>query len=521
MTGAASTDDIRKGGGGGEAVGGRDKIVKGAAWMGLARVLTNLIGFASAIILARFLLPEDFGLVAITESVALVVMSITELSLAQALVQHRDPSDEHYDTAWTLNVGRSVMLGALLMLVALPTASVYGDPRIVPLMSVIALATAIGGLENPRLVTFQRQLVFWQEFVLTFGTKLAGFLVAVGVAIALRSYWALVLGSFASQATRVILSYVLVRYRPRLRTTHVRELLSFSVWLTVSRGVRTINLRSDSMALGFFVGVQSLGHYAMANRLAYLPIVESLSPLRQVLFPAFARMQGEADRLRAAYLRAQGLICIVGVPIAAGVATVAEPLIVLLIGEKWLPAVPVLRVVAAFSILSLLENSEPLAMALGRTKAIAMRDLRVAALRIPLMATGLAIGLATPVGPVMGVVYGRALSTALNLWLNAQLVQELIRLESIAQFRPVLRPLLAAGVMVTALVLTAESWAVGSAGGLRDYLALGAAIGGGALVYVMAGTAGWLVAGRPPGPERDLTDLLAERLRRRRASQHA
>lgn len=521
MTGAASKDDNRASGRGSETAGDREKILKGAAWMGLARVLTNIVGFASAIILARFLLPEDFGLVAITEAVALVVMSVTELSLAQALVQHRKPSEEHYDTVWTLNVGRSVLLAALLMLVALPTAWVYGDPRIVPLMSVIALATAIGGLENPRLITFQRQLVFWQEFVLTFGTKLAGFLVAVGVAIALRSYWALVLGSLAGQATRVALSYVLIRYRPRLRLLHIRELLSFSVWLTVSRGVRTINMRSDSMALGFFVGVQSLGHYAMANRLAYLPIVESLSPLRQVLFPAFARMQGEADRLRAAYLRAQGLICIVGVPIAAGVATVAEPMVVLLIGDKWLPAVPVLRVVAAFSILSLLENSEPLAMALGRTKAIAMRDLRVAVLRMPLMAAGLVVGLTTPIGPVMGVVYGRAVSTALNLWLNAQLVEELIRLDPIAQFRPVLRPLLAAGAMVATLGLTAESWAVNSAGSLRDYLVLGAAIGGGALVYAMVSAGGWLVAGRPPGPERDLTHWLGERMRHGRVSRQA
>jgi len=501
-----------------EAAPGRTKIIKGAAWMGLARVLVNVIGFASTVILARFLLPEDFGLVAITEAVALVVMSITELSLAQALIQHRDPREEHYHTAWTLNVARSVLLAALLMLIALPAAAIYGDPRIVPLMGVIALATAIGGFENPRLVTFQRQMVFWQEFVLTFGTKLIGFVVAVALAIAFRSYWALVLGSFASQAARVVLSYLLIRYRPQVRLTHVRELLSFSVWLTVSRGVRTINLRSDAMALGFFVGPQQLGQYSMGNRLAYLPVAETLSPLRQILFPAFARMQGDIHRLRAAYLRAQGLICIVGVPVAAGFATVAEPVVLLLIGAKWLPAVPVVRAVAALSILSLLESSEPLAMAMGRTKAIAARDIRVAALRVPSIAAGLVIGMATPLGPVMGVVYGRALSTAINMWLNARLVGELVGLDPIAQVRPIVRPLIAAAVMVLALLGSSGSWAVDATGGLREYLELGFAIAGGGFVYVAFLSFAWLTSGRPAGPEHEVwhwIETLGSRVRRR------
>jgi PST family polysaccharide transporter len=491
-----------------KAASGRTQIIKGAAWMGLARVLVNVIGFASTVILARFLLPEDFGLVAITEAVALVVMAITELSLAQALVQHRDPGEDHYHTAWTLNVARSLVLGALLMLIALPAATAYGDPRIVPLMGVIALATAIGGFENPRLVTFQRRMVFWQEFVLTFGTKLVGFVVAVSLAIAFRSYWALVLGSFASQASRVVLSYLLIRYRPRLRLTQIRELLSFSVWLTVSRGVRTINLRSDAMALGFFVGPQVLGHYAMGNRLAYLPVAESLSPLRQILFPAFARMQGDIHRLRAAYLRAEGLICIIGVPIAAGFATVAEPVVLLLIGAKWAPAIPVVQTVAAISILSLLESSEPLAMAMGRTKAIAARDIRVAALRVPLMALGLAVGLAMPVGPVMGVVYGRALSTMINMWLNARLVRELIGLDLLAQLMPVVRPLTAAAIMVLALLGCSDNWAVEPAGGLREYVELGLAIAGGGMLYVLALALVWFVSGRASGPEQDAWEWL-------------
>jgi PST family polysaccharide transporter len=508
VQGAPPPDDTRKRGAAPHDPTGKDQILKGAAWMGLARLLSNVIGFASTILLARYLMPEDFGLVAIAEAVALVVMSITELSLAQALVQHRDPDDAHYDTAFTLNVARSVLLAGLLMLVAVPAAALYGDPRIVPLIGVIALATVIGGLENPRLVTFQRRRVFWQEFVLSFGTKLAGFVVAVGVAIAFRSYWALVLGSFAGQAVRVGLSYVLVRHRPRLTLAHMRELLSFSVWLTVSRAVRTINLRSDAMALGFFVGAQSLGHYAMGNRLAYLPVVEALSPLRQILFPAFARMQDDMARLRAAYLRAQGLIGIVGVPIAAGFATVAEPVVVLLIGAKWLPAVPVLQVVAAFSILSLIESSEPLAMALGRTRAIAMRDMRVAMLRVPLMGAGLALGLATPVGPVMGVVYGRALSTAMNLWLNARLVDDLIGLAPMRQLRPVVRPLIAAGIMVAVLRASASGWSHAAIGDWRAYLALGLGIAGGGLVYALSCWVLWRISGRPLGPEADLREQI-------------
>ncbi|MEE4207222.1 MAG: lipopolysaccharide biosynthesis protein [Erythrobacter sp.] len=488
--------------------------MKGASWMAGARVLTNLIGFASTIILARLLVPDDFGIVAIAEAIALIVTSVTELSLANALIQHKSPGRDHYDSAFTLNALRSALLALVILAIAFPASGIYGDERLVPVLGVIALATVVGGLENPRLVALRRQLIFRQDFLLPFVAKLAGFVVAVGIAVAFRSYWALVLGSLASQAVRVALSYAVIPYLPRARLNRWRELLSFSGWLTLSRGVRTLNLRSDPIALGFFVGAAGLGNYALGSRLAYLPVFEALSPLRQILFPAFSRMNTDPARLRSAYLRAQRLLLFCGIPIAVGFAAVAEPAIVLLIGEKWRPIVPIIEVLALVSILGLLESSEPLAMALGRTKDIASRDVRVALIRLPFLALGLIVGISTPLGPIMGVVYARGAALAINLWLNAALVRDLSGIGIARQFRPALRPLLAAGAMAGAVLAATAGWAPVE-GGAEPFLILAGAVLLGAVIYVLAAGLLWLAWGRPEGAEREVLDLarpLARRL---------
>lgn len=493
--------------------GARRKLVKGASWVAAARLLINVIGFASTIILARLLVPDDFGIVAIAEAIAIVVASVTELSLANALIQHRRPTRDHYDSAFTLNAVRSVLLALVIAALALPASGIYGDERLAPVLGLIAFATVIGGFENPKLVVFRRQLIFWQDFLLTFGAKLAGFLVAVTIAIAFRSYWALVLGSFAAQLVRVGLSYAVIPYRPRACLNRWRELFSFSGWLTLSKAVRTLNLRSDPIALGFFVGSAGLGQYALGSRLAYLPVFEALSPLRQILFPAFSRMNEQPERLKSAYLRAQHFLLAFGIPIAIGFAVVAEPSVILLIGEKWRPIVPIVEALALASVLGLMESSEPLAMALNRTRDIAGRDVRVALIRLPLLAIGLVVGTMTPIGPIMGVVYARCAAVAINLQLNARLVQRLTGLSLTHQFAPALRPLIAAAVMAGAVSLLMAGWSpVG--GSLEDYIALGVGVLCGAIAYLVVAALLWIASGRPDGAEQELIDLARPTLHR-------
>ena len=324
----------------------RSRLAKGTFWITVTTAATNLLGLVSTIVLARLLMPADFGLVAIATTMLYVMAAVTDLSLSNALVQHSNPTEEHFHTAWSLNMARAIVISALFVAAAYPAALIYDEPRLIGIMVALGLATALSGASNPKLVVFERELDFRQPLYLAVGTKVAGFVAAMAVAIAYRSYWALVAGYIVSQVSYVALSYLLKPYRPRVVWKHARELWSFSIWLTFSQIVTTLNWRFDQLLIGWILGRTSLGYYTVGANLAALPTREAISPLTRTLFPAFSALQHDKARLQSAYGSAQALISAIAMPVAFGWALVADPMVRLTMGEKWLPAVIMVQIIA-------------------------------------------------------------------------------------------------------------------------------------------------------------------------------
>ncbi len=475
----------------------KDRLTRGAAWLAATRLLVTLLGLASTMILARLLLPQDFGLVAIATTVAVLAASIGELSLSSALVQHADPQRHHFDSAWTLNIIRAAVLAAVLAAAAWPLAALYGDNRLVAILLVIAATTFLGGFGNPRLVVFTRDLVFWQEFAMGVSQKLLGFVVAMGVALVYKSYWALVAGGVAAQLLGVGLSYALLPYRPGLRLRGGRELFAFSLWLTLGRIVNTINWRSDQLLIGYFLGSNTLGHYSFGDNIAALPTREATAPVAQTLFPAFSRLAHDRARLRAAYVRGQTLMSALALPIGCGLALIAEPLIIVSVGEKWLPAVVVIQILASvFALQTLSSSLQSLAMALGETRSLFRRDFANLGIRLPLIIIGLVAG------GLVGVLLARVVSGLAGMVINMALVRRLTGLSIGAQVAANGRSLAAVGIMVAVLAILQHTGL-----GAADVPTLALLVGAGAASYAGALVLLWRLGGRPPGPETEIMAL--------------
>jgi PST family polysaccharide transporter len=479
----------------------RGRLARGALWIAVARILVSLIGVGSTLLLARLLTPGDFGLVAIATTISAIVGSVTELSLASALVQHRAPEEEHFHTAFTLNGLRAVIIAVALCLAAGPIAGVYGDPRLGPVMVVVALTGLAYGFTNPKLVLMTRELVFWQDFVVNVSQKLAGFLIAAAIALAFRSYWALILGSAAAQVLALILSYVIRPYRPRLGWARARELFSFSVWLTLGQGVNTLNWNLDKLVAGYVYGPSLLGTYTVGDNLAVLPTREVTAPIAHTLFPGFARMADDPARLRHAYLRAQGLLCAIAFPVGIGFAAVAHLVVPLALGPQWTGAVFVIQMVATVNGLQALTTPmQPLAMALGETRLLFMRDLVGLLIRLPAIAVGMALA------GFPGILYGRAAAALIGGLMNMHLAWRLTGLSIFDQLASNARTLAASLVMVGSIVALEARLAPGALGPGAT-LALACAVG--AASFVAASGLLWLLARRPEGPERELAGALA------------
>lgn len=490
----------------GKTAASRKTLTRGASWIGSSRLIVNAIGLVSTLVLARLLVPEDFGLVAIAESVFGLVGAVTELMLATSLIQHRRPRAYHYHTAWTLNLARAALLAAIMALLGFPFSWIYGDERFVGLFLVLAGATLIGGLENPTLVIMWRKLIFWQDFALNVSSKLVGFLVAVAIAYTFRSYWALVIGALAAQITRVAASYVIRPYRPRFSLRGHRDLLSFSVWLTLSNGIQTANWRLDPLLLGLFAPSATVGQFSVGNRLAYLPVKEGLGPLRSLFFPAFLRMQDDMHRLRHAYLNGQGMVALVAMPVGFGFALIAAPMIELALGPNWLPAVPVIQVFAGMSAIQACESVQPLAMALDRTHRVFRRDMQVFLVRIPLILAGLTLGPAIGLSALMGIVLGAAAGSLVLLVLSLQLVAALSGLSVARQLSVAVRPFLAGVVMSAGLLLATRQPEIRAA--LDNPLAeVAFCVGAGGILYGAAVALFWIASGRREGAESTILGL--------------
>lgn len=477
-------------------------MTRGATWLAATRILINLIGFASTLLLARLLVPADFGLVAIATTVAAIVASVTELSMGSALVQHDNPQRVHFDSAWTLNLVRSVLVSIAIAALAVPITHFYGDPRLMPLLLAIAGTGIVGGGINPKLIMFTRSLVFRQEFILGVSQKLLGFIVAVVAAYVWKSYWALVAGVAAGQLLAVILSYALLPYRPHFSFAAGRELLTFSIWLLLGQIIQTLNYRFDTLFIGFFLGNGPLGYYTFGDNLAVLPTREATGPIAQTLFPAFTQMRGNPARLRQAYMRAQMLLVVVALPLGCGFALVARPLVVALIGEKWQPAVIIIQVLASvFAIQTLATTLPALAMAMGETRTLFRRDLANLIIRIPLMVAGLFFG------GLVGIVFARMISGLALIAVNMTLARKLLDLPISAQIGLNHRSILAVVVMSVGLA-SIQYFMPSPASEWMRLVDLACLIALGAITYIGVLYCLWLGSGRPDGPESEVRSFI-------------
>ena len=380
-------------------------------------------------------------------------------------------------------------------------------------MLVLAIPTAMIGLVNPRAIMFTRDLIFWQQFVLTVGQRFTTFVVALAIAVIYQSYWAMVWGFVAGQTVNVVISYATKPYRPRLGVKHAKELLHFSFWLTVSQAIASLNWSADQLVVGTVLGKTPLGFLTVGNNLAFMPTRELTRPLTTPLFPALSQLKDDRERLGAAYQKAQALVSAVILPAGFGLALIADPLIRLCMGEKWHPVVLIIQILAAvFAIQTLGSLSQPLAMAAGATRLISIRELQDLVIRVPSIIAGALIDGLT------GVVCARALTALILILFHMQVVKRVTGLTFWVQFAANIRSLASICVMVAVLLPLSRSVEYFGFGRIDLVIEIAILIILGAVSYLGSHAMIWVLSGKPDGPEREalkIADSVKHRLRPR------
>ena len=225
----------------------------------------------------------------------------------------------------------------------------------------------VSGFQNVGVVAFRRDLEFNKEFRFLLAKRLITFPLTIALAFFLQNYWALVVGMTSGRIIDVWLSYRLHPYRPKFSLAAGKELLGFSKWLLVLNLLQFLRDRSSDFVIGRLGGADSLGLFSVSYELANMPGTELVAPINRAVYPAYARLAADPDAMRREYLSVMGMICLVAIPAVAGMAATANIVVPLLLGPKWLSAIPILQILA-FSGISLVmqSNAYSLFLALGR-----------------------------------------------------------------------------------------------------------------------------------------------------------
>ena len=327
-----------------------NRVLKSSALVIVASWIKRSIGIISMIILARLLVPDDYGLVAIASLVLRFFEVFSETGFAQYILSRKNMTEDELYTAWTLKFISRVILTVTVFSLAYPIAYFYEQPELAPVMMVIALVPLINGLESPGMFFLFRNLHYGKFALVTIITKLTAFVATITVAWLYQSYWALVIGDIVLAATFTFCTYRLHEARPKWSLIGAKNQWRFSKWVLLRGILGYSRAKFDSFVISKFYGLSELGVYTLSKELATIPHNQVTTPMIGILLSGMSR--NSDDPVKSADTFSKLFVCLVAVvfPVATGIYLLADLLIPIALGDNWSSAIPVIQGLAMLSL---------------------------------------------------------------------------------------------------------------------------------------------------------------------------
>ncbi len=441
-------------------------------WIFGLRIISRGLGFIRTVILARLLAPEDFGLLGIAMLAIATLETFSQSGFQSALIQKKENVESYLNTAWTVSAIRGTLLFLILFFSAPLIAVFFNSPQAALIIKVIAVSTLLSGFRNIGVLFFQKELEFNKQFVYEFSATLVDLTVAITLAYMLRNVWALVWGGLAGHFMKLIMSYFLHPYRPRIRfdKEKFKDLFGFGKWVLGSSILGFLITQGDDIFVGKMLGVSALGLYQLAYLLSNLPATEISHVISQVTFPAYSKLQDDLPNLKKAYLKVLQLSAFISIPLAGTIFVLASEFTKIFLGEKWMPMVPAMKVLALWGLIrSLGATTGPVFQAVEKPDVLTKLQFIVVILLLILI-----FPLTIQWG-ILGTSLAVVVSALIPNIAAAYMVTKVIRCRVWDFFKQVSIPLANTAMIIAIMFALKEFW-LSSLGGLNFFLIIIAGI---------------------------------------------
>jgi O-antigen/teichoic acid export membrane protein len=335
----------------------RAKAMRGGTWLGVGSVAEQAARFARNMLLTRLLAPGAFGAMAIVMSCSAIVGTLTDIGHGAAVIQNPRGREKAYlNAGWWMGMCRAIFIYVIIFAAGPSVAHFYGSAELSGLLRVALLGTLFEGAMSPRATLAQKDMKFGRWMAITNGGGVCGVIVTVVLSFWLRDVWALAIGACSENAFRCLLSYILCPGLPSLGWDRqvARDLYKFSRAVVGLSFLNLIFSRTDIFVLGKLYSTTALGLYTMAVLLVQTPSSFLTGMMGQILFPTFAHVQGEKERVNRILVEVTSWLILFGLPGVVAIYLSGHSLLTVTYGARYVAAAGPLAVAATVVFLNVL-----------------------------------------------------------------------------------------------------------------------------------------------------------------------
>lgn len=451
------------------------KALSGLFWMYMERIGAQVVSFIVSIVLARLLMPEEYGVISIVMVFINVCNVFATGGFGKALVQKKDADDVDFSSVFYFNFAFSLFLYAILFFSAPIISSFYNMPILSPVTRVMSIRLIIASFNTVQHAKTTKTMQFKKYFYSTLGGTILSAVIGIALAYSGFGVWALVAQYLTNTITDTIILFFTVKWRPKLcfSFSRLKGLLSFGWKILVGGLIDTLYEDFRSLYVGKLYSASDLAYYSRGHSYSNLIVNNVNSSIASVLFPVISKVQDTKSSVKTITRRAIRTSSYILTPILMGLAVVAEPLVLILLTEKWLPCVPYLQILCISSAFIPIHTAN-----LQAINAVGRSDL---SLKISIIKKtfGFIMVLIFARISVMAMTYAGLVTAFVSLFVNAMPNKKLFGYGFFEQIKDIFPYWLMSGVMMLGV------WGVSFIPFGNVYLQLGVMILTGAAIYIL------------------------------------